>query len=124
MASIIKVAEIEDTGVVDPGTGFSIRASTATRKFFRKVFEDTSVSNEKLNAIIANDFAKDSGNIFHHFKSKKPGEDAWIEIRKSNLGYINYYISVIRDGYIDIIVIQPDLKFQPRSTRKKWPGSR
>lgn len=93
---------MEETNITDPGTGKSIRISTATRKIYRLLPEYQGMRNARLNEIIANEFSNDSGKIFHHFKLTKMGKEIG-EIR-GDAGF--YYISAIRGGNIDILTVQ------------------
>ena len=111
---------IEVSGVTDPAKGLPIRVSIGPRKLYREAFGEKSISNKELNQIIAGDFAKDAAGWKHHFRSKND-PDAWIEIRKSSLGYINYYYSVIRNGNIDLIFVRPEVKHNPDKPRTELP---
>lgn len=96
---------MEESSKTDPATKRRIRVSVSVRKFYRTLEEYQSIRNIKLNEIVAEDFADTAGSVLHHFALTKGagGKKEIGEIRgNSNL----YYISAIRDNYIDILAIQ------------------
>lgn len=114
---MLKIASIEETEITDSKTGKKIRISTTTRLLYRKINpqEYASMRNARLNLIIAEDFASQSGNVLHYFRLGKEGRDGVGEIRGSASAY---FISAVKDEFIDILTIQ-------RSWLKpKYQGSR
>jgi hypothetical protein len=97
---------MEESKVTDPATGKRIRVSVTARKLYRLSEEYQGIRNARLNEIIATHFAKDSDKIIHYFPLTKKGPKAVGEIRGYSAG--GYYISAIRDGYIDILTVQND----------------
>lgn len=98
---------MEETNQTDPATNKKIRVSVTARKHVRQLEEYASMRNVKINEIIAKDFADASNQVMHHFVLNKKGKKEIGEIR----GMQNaYYISAIRDGYIDILTIVVSFK--------------
>jgi hypothetical protein len=96
---------MEESGVKDLSTGFPIRVSITVRKFYRKTLPETygPMRNANLNKEIANDFNHQSSKILHYFPLSKKGPREIGEIRGSgNM----YYISAIRNGFIDVLAIK------------------
>ena len=129
-----KIASIEETELRDPKTGKVIRISTTTRLVFRRLSEEfRRMRNFKLNALIAEDFIKNSNNVLHYFRlgNKKETRNEYSppgsEPGKiyANVGEIrgkgsSYYISAIKDDSIDILTIQTKwLKPKYRGTKNK-----
>lgn len=106
---MLKIAGMEETEVTDPKTGLTINVSTTARLIFRKMFptEYGALRNARLNAIIAEDFAKSSNNAVHYFRLGKEKDQGVAEIRSASISGV-FYISAIRENSIDIITIQSD----------------
>lgn len=103
---------MEETTQVDIHTGLRVRIGTGVRKFYRESAPETygSMRNAKLNEVIAKDFLSYSAYILHHFPLTKKGKREIGEIR-GNSG--QFFISAIRDNYIDIL-----------ATVGSWKGSK
>ena len=127
---IIKNSALEETNRTDPRTNLPIRVSTTTRIKYRQYYSGqefeyasranfSNLGNKQLNEVIAQDFARSYQNAIHMFISKKTtsitGKKEWIEIRKCaiNTRPFNFFFSVIRQDYIDIIYVSTVYK-QPR----------
>lgn len=107
---------MEETNQTDPVTNKKIRVSVTVRKHIRELEEYASIRNAKLNDIIAKDFADASSQILHHFVLNRKGKKEIGEIR----GMQNaYYISAIRDGYIDILTVVVSFK-EPKHRVKDY----
>jgi len=94
---------MEESTITDTATGRRIRVSVTARKIYREVEEYQRMRNVKLNEVIAKDFSSSSGSILHHFVLKKTGKKEIGEIRGSS---DIYFISAIRDNFIDILTLQ------------------
>lgn len=121
-----KFGALEETETTDSGTGRSIRVSTTARLRFREMFPRyADERNVRLNARIAKIFSRAGNQIMHHFKLKSAEEGAveYAEIRQGPVGDF-FYISAIRNGYIDILTLQDDWR-KPKSGKgvTKYPGS-
>ena len=124
---MIKKAGLEQSSLVDPKTGLKIRVSTTARIRYREYLKDNfpekeSLSNIVLNDVIASDFYKSSNNVLHYFIAKSSnisGQNReWIEVRKlsDSRGKMQIFLSVLREGYIDIITI-PEIWKKPKKAR-------
>jgi hypothetical protein len=101
---------MEDSNVTDTATGRKIRVSVTVRKLYREIEEYQGLRNARLNQVIAADFSRESSNILHHFRLTKSGKNEIGEIRGSA---DIYFVSAIRDNYIDILTVQGKW-FQPK----------
>ena len=114
----IKIAGMEDSGVLDKRTKLPIRVSTTVRMKYRKYFSAEwgdrrdilyDLRNIELNEVIAQDFAANSQNIVHMFLSNQSDiaskKRMWVEIRaESNSSRpFNFFFSIIKPDSIDII---------------------
>ena len=124
---MIKLAGMEDTGLTDSKTGKKIRISTTTRLIYRKTYpaEYGELRNQRLNQLIAEDFVKASGSVVHYFRLGDKGSrtDYKPEGAEEGKVYANvaeirgtsasFFVSSVRESYIDILTIQNSWK-KPR----------
>ena len=112
-----KTAGMEKSEINDPRTGKPILISTTVRLFYRKVIDSQNYAglrNQRLNSIIAKQFAESSNNVLHYF---------WISKDKRIIGEIRslragaYFISAITDTSVNLIVVQGDY-FKPPNYRR------
>lgn len=94
---------MEESGLSDSATGRKIRVSVTVRKLYREIEQYQGLRNAKLNQIIAKDFSSQGSQVLHHFRLTKGSKKEVGEIRGSA---DIYYISALRDGYIDILTMQ------------------
>ena len=113
---MLKAAKIEESSMSDSETGKKIRISTTVRIKFRANYpeEFAYMRNARLNEAIASLFSKSAAYVEHYFKMGEEGS-VWGEIRK---GGSFYFISAIRDEYIDILTIQDDWKRPKNNWRR------
>lgn len=120
-----KLADLEVTEKTDPATGNKIRISTTARLALRIMFPKfTEERNARLNDRMAFMFSNSAGNVVHRFKLGNKDTGAWrpaepdsgeqnnrevAEIR-SGPGGDFFFISAIRQGYIDILTLQDNWK--------------
>jgi hypothetical protein len=138
MDTLIKLAELEETSVVDPITKRKVRVSTHVRIKYREYFRGQQdkyesspretlfqLRNKDLNEEIANDFIK--GEVVHMFFSKETDFSArhivWMEIRKQLRGpraIFNFFISKINvhEGYVDILTVTQNYR-KPNSGKSR-----
>ena len=131
---MIKQSGLEDSDKSDPVHGKGIRISTTVRIAYRKVFHDpdfrdfTHTRNSVLNDIIAQDFINSSSKIVHYFplslnaggSKDVNGQKAIGEIRNLTIGgggVTHFFVSIIREGYIDILTLQG--KYMKTKTKTK-----
>lgn len=118
-----KISALEDTTISDPNSGKIIRISTSTRIYFRRAFPDYShVRNERLNLVIAKEFAKASSKVLHYFPLKKgtgKSSDGISEDMAQIRGNKNYFfIGIVRGSNIDVIAVQTSW-LKPRYARQQ-----
>jgi len=112
MKELQKRAAMESAESTDPKTGKKIRVSTTTRLIYRETYptEYGHLRNSRLNQVIARDFIQASSQVVHYFRLGT-GDDSGTthrgvaEIRGNSS---SFFISAIREGYIDILTIQND----------------
>lgn len=123
---MLKIAEMEDSGLIDSVTGKKIKVSTTTRMKYREFFKGQStpgynddkieslfqLNNRELNEEIAKDFS--AGEVVHMFIGKdsdltsNPKKIVWIEIRKNQVrkrGSFNFFIAKRFGDSINILKI-------------------
>lgn len=115
-----KIAELENSEVVDPKTGLEIAVSTTARIKLRELFraDFANIRNYELNNFAARKFAKSSSNVLHYFPLKKNQEgqaELWGEIRD---GGSFLFVSAIRARTVDILTIQKNWR-EPTVRREK-----
>lgn len=117
---MLKLAKLEETELSDSKTGKNIRVSTTTRLLFRKLYPELEAErNGRLNIIIAKEFIKNASNVLHYFRLGKkeetrsdyetdgaePGK-VYADVAEIRGNQSFFFISAIRDNYIDILTIQ------------------
>lgn len=112
---MLKLAKLEETEMTDSKSGKAIRISTTTRLIYRKIYPELeSVRNARLNILIAKDFVKNASNVLHYFRLGKK-EQTRTESAEENISadvaeirgnQSFFFVSAIRDNYIDILTVQ------------------
>ena len=126
---MIKEAGLEKSTLTDPRTGLQIRVSTTARMKYRKYFDERFVdreilhdlSNQRLNDIIAQDFAASSEGALHMFVANSSNVASkrrdWVEVRRvATRRAFNYFFAIIRCDGIDIITTSTRYN-RPRKAR-------
>jgi hypothetical protein len=115
---LTKLAELENSGLKDPLTGFDIYISTKVRKFWRQTFvEFSKTRNEELNRVIAKKFSemdKVARKIPLKNSSDVEMKNEWAEIRNLK-GTTQFFVSGVRSGVISVFTVQTGWKRQPGS---------